>query len=89
MPTDVFGLGGQPAALVVVEPGLLVQLLPHDLNLLLEVFDNVLVIAVDPAGQTDEEELKGVHPGRIGVGLQFGQKFCYGGAYTGLDRQIA
>ena len=67
MRTDVFGLGGQPSALVVVEPGLLVQLLPHDLNLLLEVFDHVLLMAVDPAGQTNEEELKMVHPGRIEV----------------------
>jgi hypothetical protein len=54
----------------------------------LEVFDNVLLIAVDPAGQTDQEELKMVHPGRIGVGLQFGQKFCCGGAYTCVDRRI-
>ena len=29
-----------------------------------------------------------VHPGRIGVGLQFGQEFCNGGAYTGVDRRI-
>jgi hypothetical protein len=63
-------------------------LLPQDLNLFLEIFDNVLLIAVDPAGQTDEEELKVVHPGRIGVGLQIGQEFCYGGAYTSVDRRI-
>ena len=87
--TDLLGFGGKPSALVVVEPGLLVQLLPHDLNLLLEVFDHVLLMAVDPAGQTNEEELKMVHPGRIEVGLQFGQKFCYRGAFTGVDRQIA
>jgi hypothetical protein len=63
-------------------------LLPEDLDLLLEVFDRVLLIAVDPAGQTDEEQLKMVHPGRIGGGLQFGQGFCYGEAYTCVDRRI-
>ena len=86
--TDLFRLGGQPSALVVVEAGLLAQLLPEDLNLLLEVFNNVLLIAVDPTGQTDEEELKMVRPGRIGVGLQFGQEFCGGGAYTSADCRI-
>jgi hypothetical protein len=29
-----------------------------------------------------------VHPGRIGVGLQFGQEFWCGGAYTCADRRI-
>jgi hypothetical protein len=78
--TDLFGLGGQPAALVVIEPGLFAQLLPEDFDLLLQVFDDVLLVAVDPAGQAKEEKLKMVHPGRIGVGLQFGQNFCCGGA---------
>ena len=86
--TDFLGLGGQSSALVVVEPGLLAQLLPEDQDLLLEVFDRVLLIAVDPAGQTDEEQLKLVHPGRIGGGRQFGQEFCYGEAYTCVDRRI-
>src|ERR1035437_1912115 len=86
--TDSLGLGGQSSALVVIEPGLLAHLLPEDLDLLLEVFDRVLLIAVDPAGQTDEEQLKMVHPGRIGGGLQFGQEFCYGEAYTCVDRRI-
>ena len=29
-----------------------------------------------------------VRPGRIGVGLQFGQEFCGGGAYTSVDCRI-
>ena len=29
-----------------------------------------------------------VHPGRIGGGLQFGQEFCYGEAYTCVYRRI-
>jgi hypothetical protein len=40
----------------------------------------MLLVAVDPTGQAKEEKLKMVHPGRIGVGLRFGQKFCGGGA---------
>jgi hypothetical protein len=77
---DFLGLGGQSSALVVVEPGLFARLFLQDFDLLLEVFDHVLLLAVDPAGQAKEEELKMVHPGRVGVGLQFGQKFCCGGA---------
>ena len=78
--TDFLSLGGQSSALVVIEPGLLAQLLPEELNLLLEVFDNVLLVAVDPAGQAKEEKLKFVHRGRVGVGRQLGQTFCCGGA---------
>lgn len=33
----------------------------EDLDLLLEVFDDVLLVAVDPTGQAYEEELKMVH----------------------------
>lgn len=52
----------------------------EDFDLLREVFDNVLLVAVDPVGRVKEEELKMVHPGRVGVGLRFGQKFCCGDA---------
>jgi hypothetical protein len=59
--SDLFGLGGQPAALLIVEPGLFAQLLLEDFDLLLKVFDNVLLVAVDPARQAEQEELKQVH----------------------------
>jgi hypothetical protein len=59
--TDLLGLGGQPSALIVVEPGSFAELLLEDFDLLLEVFDNVLLIAVDPAGQAYHIELKQVH----------------------------
>ena len=58
---QLLGFGRQPAALVVVEPGLLAQLLPEDFHLFLEVFDDVLLVAVDPTGQADEQQLERVH----------------------------
>ena len=57
MPTDFLGLSGQSSALVVVEPGLFAQSLLEDFDLLLEILDDVLLVAVEPAGQTDEDEL--------------------------------
>jgi hypothetical protein len=72
---EFLGLDGQPAALVVVEPGLFAQLLLEDFDFLLKVLDGILLVAIDLARQAKEEKLKMIHPGRIGVGLQFGQKF--------------
>ena len=63
--TDFLGFGGQSSALLVVEPGLFAQLLLEDFDLLLEVFDDVLLVAVDPAGQTEEDELILVHARRV------------------------
>jgi hypothetical protein len=61
---DLRGLGRQPSALGIVEPGLFAQLLPEHFDLFLEIFDHVLLVAVDPTGQAKEDELKLVH-GRI------------------------
>jgi hypothetical protein len=47
---DLLGLGRQPSALGVVEPSLLAQLLLGDFDLLLEIFDQVLLVAVYPTG---------------------------------------
>jgi hypothetical protein len=47
---DLLGLGRQPSALSIVEPGLLAQLLLEDLDLLLKIFDRILLVAVDPTG---------------------------------------
>ena len=38
------------------------------LDLLLEVFDDPLLITVDPAGQAKEKELNMAQPGRVGAG---------------------
>ena len=75
---ELLGLGGQPSALRVVEPGPFAQLLLEDFDLFLEVFDVVLLVAVDPASQANHEKLKGVHV----LGMEFwarqGQGFCSG-----------
>ncbi len=58
---DLFGLGRQPSALCIVKPGLFAQLLVQDLDLLLKIFDPVLLVAVDPTGQAYHKELKLIH----------------------------
>ena len=58
---DLVGLGGQPSTLAFVEAGPLAQLFLEDSDLFLEVFDDVLLVAVDPTGQAYEEESKMVH----------------------------
>ena len=35
---------------IVVEAGLLAQLFPYDSNFLLEIFDDALLVAVEPTG---------------------------------------
>jgi hypothetical protein len=72
---EFLGLDGQPAALVVVEPGLFAQLLLEDFEFRLKALEGILLVAIERACQAQEEKLKMIHPGRIGVGLQFGQKF--------------
>ena len=58
--TDLLGLGGQPSPLIVVEPGPVAELLLENFDLLLESFDDILLVAVDPAGQAYHKELKPV-----------------------------
>jgi hypothetical protein len=58
---DLPGLGGQPSALVIVESGLFAQLLLEDCDLLLEVLNSILLVAVDATGHAQHEELKPVH----------------------------
>jgi hypothetical protein len=58
---DLLGLDRQAAALVVVEPGLLAQLFFEDPELLLEVFNFLLLVTVDPTGQAEGQNLKLVH----------------------------
>ena len=58
---DLPGLGGQPSALIVVEPGPFAQLLPKHFDLFLEVFGKVLLVTVNPARQAEHKELKQVH----------------------------
>ena len=63
--TDGFGFGSQPTALVIVEPGPFAQLFLEDSDLLLEVLNNVLLVAVDPTGETKQKKLKMVHPDMV------------------------
>jgi hypothetical protein len=48
---------GKPAALVVAEAGLFAQLLLQDHDLLLEVFDDALLVSVNPTSQRQQKEL--------------------------------
>ena len=61
IPTHPFGFGRQPAPLVVVEPRPSIQLFPQDPDLLLKVFDDILLVTVDPSSETDEKQLERVH----------------------------
>ena len=61
IPPELLRFGGQPAALVVGESWLFAQLFPEDLDLLLEVFDDKLLVTVEPTGQADKHELQSVH----------------------------
>jgi hypothetical protein len=51
---QLLSFGCQPAALVVVESGLLIQLLSQDLHLFPEILDDELLVAVEPAGKTEK-----------------------------------
>ena len=62
IPINPFGLGRQPAPLVVVEPGPSTKLFPQDPDFLLKVFDDILLVTVDPSSETDEKQLERVHP---------------------------
>jgi len=62
---DLAGLGWQPTALVIVEAGFLAQLFSEDPDLLLEVFNDVLLGAVEPPSQAEKQELKRVQGQRM------------------------
>ena len=40
--------------------------------------DGILLVTIYPTRQAKEEKLKMIHPGRVGVGPQFSEKFCWG-----------
>jgi len=61
IPADPFGFGREPAPLVVVEPGPFAQSFSENLDLLLKVFDDMLLVTVDPPSETDEQQLGRVH----------------------------
>jgi hypothetical protein len=73
--TDSLGLGGQPTALLVVEPRLLAQLFLENPHLLLQVFDDILLVAVNPTSQTKYKELKRIHLAIMRNDPLFGQSF--------------
>jgi hypothetical protein len=55
------GLVRQPAVLVIGESGLFAQLLLEDLHLLPKVIDDALLVSVEPASDTDQQQLKRIH----------------------------
>jgi hypothetical protein len=57
IPSKLLGFGCQPATLVVVEAGLFAQLFPENSHLLLEVFDDHLLVAVEPARKAEQDQL--------------------------------
>lgn len=61
IPSELPRFGGQPAPLVVGELWLFAKLFPEHLHFLLEVFDDELLVAVEPTGQADKQELQSVH----------------------------
>jgi hypothetical protein len=50
---DPFGFGGQARPLSVIKPGLFIQLLPEHADFLSEILDDLLLITVHPASDTD------------------------------------
>ncbi|HYG35733.1 MAG TPA: transposase [Clostridia bacterium] len=56
---------GQPATLVVVKAGLFAKLFFEDPDLLLEVFNHVLLAPVHPTGQAQEQQLQRIHGQRM------------------------
>jgi hypothetical protein len=87
--TYFIGLGGESSALVIVEPGLFPQLLLEDFDLLLEVFDNILLVAVDPTSSAGHEELKGIHVLSMKSWARRGQTWCAGAGHLfGLNGRI-
>ena len=61
IPAELVRFGRQSPALLIGESGPFVQLLLEDLHLLLEVFDDQLLVAIEPTGQANEQELQSVH----------------------------
>ena len=58
---DVFAFDGQPSSLIIIEPRFLTQLFFEDANLLLEIRDDILLVAVHPTGERNEEQGERIH----------------------------
>ena len=56
---------GQLASLAVIEARTFAMNFLQHANLLLEIFDNGLLFALDPTGQTKENEFQRIHGGRM------------------------
>jgi hypothetical protein len=61
IPSEHLRFGSQPTALVVGESGLSAQLFLEHLHFLLEVFDDELLVAIEPTADAEEQELERVH----------------------------
>jgi hypothetical protein len=59
LPTDLFGLRRESAALLIGEPkSLPAELLPQGSVFLLELFDHVLLVSIDPASEDQPQKLQ-------------------------------
>ena len=59
LPTDLFGLRRESAALLIGEPkSLSAELVPQGSVFLLELFDHVLLVSIDPASEDQPQKLQ-------------------------------
>ena len=66
--TEGLALGCESSALVVVEPeGLAVELFFEDAVLLDEVLDDLVLLAIEPAGERGQEDREGIDVGLHGA----------------------
>jgi hypothetical protein len=78
-------MGGQPSALIVGQTQtFLSDLLAQDSIFLIEVFDHMLLAALDPTGQSSDDELKqhavhrAEHTGKLGRSLSMPMPAVWG-----------
>jgi len=58
---DGFAFDGQPLSLIIIEPRFFTQLLFEDANFLLELGDDILLVAAHPTGDRNEEQGQRIH----------------------------
>ena len=58
---DPFAFGRQPAALIIMDSRYFTQLFFEDANLLLQIREDLLLVAVPPTGDRNEEQGERIH----------------------------
>ena len=59
--SDPFAFEGEGATLIIIEPGFPAELFFEDTDLFLEIDDDLLLVAVHPAGDRDDEQEERIH----------------------------